>query len=287
MQSFLVRLRIAICKGWTAVQHLFHIFCPPDRIFLLHPFQDELHQHKLDLNIIWAMLETLIRFPDEDLRGMVAVIVHTFASTFSSPFLNSSLLKTSLDLMVKLPTTLFGFHDMCMIMDLVKMLTLLPPKLLTEEGVMVTLSALASRNWRDESGRNLLNYACTFGGLFSWQESLFKGILLLLLAGCDPDSSDQNGRTLLHLLAHHSQETVKDLNIIASLLLDFGATLGRKDVYGKTAVDLWIQKNCLSDLPEWCAELPTLMSLSVRTIRLNRVPYSRLPPALICFVEKR
>jgi len=81
------------------------------------------------------------------------------------------------------------------------------------------------------------------------------------------------------------------------LLLDFGAQLSRRNVDGKTAVDLLIQKNGRKNqddddreiiewkVPDWCSELPTLKCLSARVIRCNKIPHLRLP-ALIPIIEK-
>ena len=142
---------------------------------------------------------------------------------------------------------------------------------------------------RDQHGRNLLHEAI-FGATLD--DNLYATVRFLLYAGCDPNAIDKNGYTSLHCLSHLNQKYLKlgDLNTIADLLLDFGAQLSRKNVYGKTAVDMLTRKMEQEiigwKLPDWCTELSTLTTLSARVIRCSRIPYLELPFTLIPMIEK-
>jgi len=148
-------------------------------------------------------------------------------------------------------------------------------------------ASLADRFWEAKDNNNFYTATC----------------FLLIDAGWDPnDVVDEHGNTPLHLVAKLDVSTGRrysdNLNKTAHLLLDYGAQLSLKNANGETAVDLWIEKNernCNKDadqgiierkLPDWCTELPKLMSLSARVIRHNRIPYFVLPTSLIAMIEK-
>jgi len=127
---------------------------------------------------------------------------------------------------------------------------------------------------------------------------LFAIFRLLLQGGGNPNAIDKDGRTPLHLLVRFIRKLSASMNIIARLLLDFGAKLSIKNKNGKTVVDLLIQMNGRKrrldeddviegeDLPNWCLELPTLICLSARAIRYYRIPHLALPATLISMIEK-
>jgi len=91
------------------------------------------------------------------------------------------------------------------------------------------------------------------------------------------------------------------LDSVAYLLLEFGAHLDRVNNNGKTAEDVWAQRNgrkrrfnsdqvaagWFDDRPVWCRTFSKLCCLTAKVIIcLNKVPYlKKLPPILQRFVE--
>jgi len=73
----------------------------------------------------------------------------------------------------------------------------------------------------------------------------------------------------------------------AHLFFDYGAQPHLKNDEGKTAVDIWIEKNCgvegvqspkWKNRPYWCRNsVPKLGCLAAKTIHTNGIPYSRRP----------
>ena len=234
-------------------------------------------------------------------QQMTDKVVGTLASVLSrligdSPdLLTEEIIKTSLDLLVS-ATRLYGI-DLGSLIQLVEIVSHLPHRIL-DEGTMETISKI-----RDQRGRKLLHKLCISGNIFDNNQdyNLYGTVRILLYAGCDPNDIDEDMNSPLHHLAQLDERTLNgSLAITARVLLDFGAELSRKNSDGKTAIDLWIQHNGrkrrLSDdkdretidwkLPDWCTELPTLMSLCARVIRRKRIPHLELPDTIIPIIEK-
>ena len=63
---------------------------------------------------------------------------------------------------------------------------------------------------------------------------------------------------------------------------------------GKTALDIWIEKNETEEgggwsavRPEWCCPVPTLVNLAARVIRTRKLPYLDSPVILHSVIELR
>ena len=95
-------------------------------------------------------------------------------------------------------------------------------------------------------GGNLLHAALDYVSLPD--ANLFGTVRLLLNAGCDPNAIDDDGNAPLHLLAQLERYLHSDLNIIAGLVLDFGAEFSQKNADGKTAATLWIYDRMSNNL---------------------------------------
>jgi len=246
------------------------------------------------------MLETLLSRSDirenKEAQLETAKVVEQLVETFSHldrdnpDFWTVEIITTSLDLILSAKK----FYDLvlCALIRFVRILSHLPPLLLNRDA-MKTLSKVSDRR-----GRNLLHEAIYHAFTDC---NRYATVCLLLNAGCDPNAIDDDRNTPLHFLAQRDERYwFRDLDKLAHLLLDFGAQLGRKNGEGKTAFDLWSQKNGRYrsrnedndqgfvglKLPDWCTELPTLASWSARVIRRNRIPYLKLPTTLIPFIEK-
>ncbi len=178
------------------------------------------------------MLETLCRFDSSEkleIRWTTEEVIEKLIrmlpclETESPDFLTEEIIETSLELI--LSATELHRCDLHPLIQLVKMLFRLPP-MLTKAGALKTLCEL-----RDRCGRNLLHVACIFGG--KYYADLYATIRLLLLnAGCDTIAIDEDGNAPLHYLAQLDERKVIDLNMIAGLLLNFGAQLSQINVYG-------------------------------------------------------
>jgi len=291
IQSFLVLLRICSLKKWSALNFLL------DSANLDDCFRQLWHQGKFAevFDILWIILETLINHLQENedaqlkIRQVVKRLVELFTlldRDYPARFLTEEIIKTSLDLMVSAAEC--NCHVFCYLIRFVQILSHMPQRLLNKDA-MEALSKV-----RDQRGRNLLHEA-----IFESDFDVYATVRLLLNAGCDPNANDMDGNAPLHYLAQTDKPFVfSDMSMIAVLLLDFGAQLSRKNVDGKTAVDLLILKNERKrnknaeqgmigvKLPNWCTELPRLTCLSARVIRRNRIPYSTLPATLIPMMEK-
>ena len=148
------------------------------------------------------------------------------------------------------------------------------PQMLTGK-VKESLKVFVPRN-----GTILLDMACQ---TLSTAASPVAVLRLLLDSGADPNPGSH-----LHILARYDGELV---DTAANLLLSKGAHFDRVNGSGKTALDVWIERNGGAnrwrDRPSWMREStpPPLMCQCARVIRDNRVPYSRLPQNLRHFVE--
>jgi len=295
IQSFLVRLRIFSYKRWKAIESLFLFEIQGDgfRELRIRRFVDI-------LDMIWAMLETLLFFYPREIyrvKRMADKVVKHFLLVLShferdsSEFWDVSTIKTSLELIAA--TTEFYCLSMESLFQLAALLSAVPPKLLNDH-IMEIVYQLIRRNRRDNPGLNLLHSACMYP--YCDKESLFR---LLLQAGSSPNAIDSNGNTPLHLILIRFNGRLSDsMNIIARLLLDFGAKLSIKNSSGETVADLVIEMNGRKrrlekdnfiegdDLPDWCLELPALTCLSARAIRYYRSPHLALPSTLISMIEK-
>ena len=149
------------------------------------------------------------------------------------------------------------------------------------------------RQWRpDQLGSILLkSFKDWEGGRNEHVFNYFYIIHVLLEAGADPNAIDKVGDGPLHVVARmkHQQSEAA-----GCLLLGFGANLLRRNNAGKTAMDLWIERNEKEDheeaarlryRPDWCRAVPKLQCLGARCVRAHKVPYSKLPTVFHSFVK--
>jgi len=107
----------------------------------------------------------------------------------------------------------------------------------------------------------------------------FFTIRLLLQLGANVDAADKNGNGPLHLVAQAESEQSE---AAGCLLIGYGAQLFRTNNSGKTAVDLWIERNEMKDeqegddgapeppcRPDWCRAVRKLKCLSATCIRVH------------------
>jgi len=246
------------------------------------------------------MLETLLSRSDlrenKDAHWEIARVLEQLVETFSRldrdypDFWTEEIITTALVLILSATE----FHDLVLggLIRFVRILSHLPQLLLNKD----TIETLSE--FRYYRGRNLLHRA-VFSPIV--HDNLFATARLLLYAGCDPNAIDEDGNSPLHFLALQDERYwFRELDKLANLLLDFGAQQSLKNADGKTAVDLWNQKNGRYrsrnedndqgivglKLPDWCTEIPTLASCSARVFRRNKIPYLELPATLIPFIEK-
>ena len=106
-------------------------------------------------------------------------------------------------------------------------------------------------------------------------------IRLLLQLGANVDRADEVGNRPLHLIALADS---KQSEAAGCLLLGYGAQLFCTNNSGKTAIDLWIERNEKDQerkesrgRPDWCRTVPKLLCLSSRCIRVHNVPYEDEP----------
>ena len=144
--------------------------------------------------------------------------------------------------------------------------------LLLQETVRLYLSISVRRNegWLEE--------ACT--------KNDWKTLRFLLNLQADPNKTTKTsgGNGALHLVA--DQQVSLEFTP-AHLLFDYGAQPHLKNDEGKTAVDIWVEKNCgvegiespkWKNRPYWCRNtVPKLGCLVAKTIHTNGIPYSRRP----------
>jgi len=107
-------------------------------------------------------------------------------------------------------------------------------------------------------------------------------VRVLLDAGADPNATDEMRRddnTLLHLVAAMSDQELGDA--AGRLLVGYGAKIDLLNRAGKTAVDIWVERNETKEnwneelgdwnaRPEWCCPVPTLLNLAARVIRVRK-----------------
>ncbi len=293
IQSFLVRLRIFSSKSCDITDKLI--------ASLLDDYFWKLQQQCrfVDIfDITWAIIETLFCRSDKrnifETRWKIArvfeklIVVLPCINEESSKIFTEEIIKKLLYFIAS--ATEFGCPASHYLIPFVRILSNLP-QLMPNKFSLDTLSEV-----RDPLGRNLLHKAIIVG---TCDTNLYATVRLLLYAGCDPNAVDINENTPFHFLPQiDERKWVGDLNMIAVLLLDFGAQLSLKNFDGKTAVDLLIRKNGRTRnmdedhgiidwiQPDWCTELPTLTRLSARVIRRCRIPYLELPVNLISKIEK-
>jgi len=126
-------------------------------------------------------------------------------------------------------------------------------------------------------------------------------IRVLLEAGADPNARDVmylyfGNNTLLHFAAAVSDRELGDA--VGRLLVGYGAKIDLLNEAGKTALDIWVERNETEEnwneelggwnaRPEWCCPIPTLLNLAARVIRVRKLPCLDAPVTLHSVVELR
>jgi len=149
-----------------------------------------------------------------------------------------------------------------------------------------------------QSGGVLLVKAC--------ETKSWKTLRVLLHLGADPNTSNYQGILCLHSVAGQKEdprvlngEVEREECTPAQLLFNYGANPYAINFEGKTAVELWMEKNCGGEgmqsiawnyRPHWCrVTAPKLVCLAAKTAHTHGISFSyprALPDVLLKFLEK-
>lgn len=301
IQSFLVRLRTCSSKSWGAVLS-----------FLNDSFDECIYDLKMQgrlvdlLDVLWVTLETIQNHlfdyeSDYENCLLVEKVICNLIWMLSQlnmddPLLNAETFTLPLQVMVAADEE-FAITDddsdatensnsyiqhVEPLYKLIVLLAGLPRKILTPQ-IRQSLRQLAL----GEYGTSLLHMAC--------KDCNLPTIRLLLESKADPNAEDRNENVALHILADHYGDD-EAIARAAQLLLERGAQLEIAiDRYGRTPADVWIQRHQYNpeqgfNLPAWCRKPVTALNLKdlcTRVIRLQDIPYDKLPVALISLIEMR
>ena len=141
-------------------------------------------------------------------------------------------------------------------------------QMMEDEDLLKNLTQLISGSKSNPLGKtDILTLACATTNPYPRSHfnyfDLRPTVRLLLHCGANPNIRDEKGDAPLHALV----KTLSDLDVVEStarVLLEYDANDNQVNADGKTAVDLWIQKNGRkrhldgeraaewSDLPDWC-----------------------------------
>ena len=252
IQSFLVRLRILFSrkKSWKAVETLFELYSARTVCF------SRLYNHKRYgdiLDILWAMLEIIDHYfngSEED--GLAWMVVKTVIITVEILFSleraipglwSAESIKTSLDLVLPHLHDWERFHDTQLYMETMLFLSVLltSQHQMRDEGKLECFFQLVRRERRDGGGGTLLFFLC---GDTIWSIRFYTTIRFLLKGKADPNLVNLDGDTLLHIAASKRRNLGDPM---ARLLLNYGVHLDQVNNFGKTAVQIWIEKNGRKD----------------------------------------
>lgn len=309
IQSFLVILRILSGKSWAAVESLCAPYCQSD-------LQITEGRYALILEKSWALLDAIRLFDrhEKGLRECTVNISYYLTYVLSIVQLqpeghavhalwNQENIKRSVE--VILATDQYHLDDReslssdsdwyeipihnIVATELIASLDVKNTK------IMQWLFQLVRRDKPEKFGTLLLNKACQD----YYSTYYLASIRLLLDAGADPNSVDNLGNAPLHVVARMPQNYRELMNAAARLLLDSGAFLHRENKSGKTAADIWIERNekghdqneddgaRWNARPDWCRTTRSLACLSAKVIRSHEVFYSDgdMPATLDPFLE--
>jgi Ankyrin repeats (3 copies) len=110
---------------------------------------------------------------------------------------------------------------------------------------------------KDADGKSPLHAVVSVGNLWA--------IRLLLLLGADARGTCQYGFTPLHCFGI---ETAVGYNAIVDVLLEFGADLEDKDIYGRTALDHYMSR--VERSSRWDSRIWAISALLARGANLNK-----------------
>jgi len=294
MQSLLVQLRILSSRSWRVLNLFLVAFMGgSDWKYIANKAE---YIELLDVH--WAVLDSIHPFQSSEkgfrntsTRIVTSLIKTLYYCKVANPMLlNLEIIKKSVHLIlatdqsiplddherdklteIKYSGAMFWFLE----------ILLGQPEMLDD----ITWGSL-SRLFRHFGGRQL-------GYLFlpackDYQNAHYSVIIRTLLQlGANVDTADEDGNRPLHLVAQADSEQSE---AAGCLLLGYGAQLHCTNNSGKTAVDLWIERNEMEDdqegeeeaaesrgRPDWCRTVPKLRCLSARCIRVYNVPYEDEP----------
>jgi len=308
IQSILVQLRILSSRSWYAVFYSFlEYFCLSidDSSKLEDMARDMMYEGKyLELlHIHWAILDAILLFEPSDTRlldtsvSVVSSLIFTLLNCKSSnpTLLNIEIIKKSIHLILATDRLRIydgidgGTHPAWMayienrysteMFSFLQMLLSLPEMLDDTWGSLLQ----PFRHLGSDQLGSLLLMACE-----DYQNAhYFATIRLLLQLGAHVDTADEDGNRPLHLVAQADNEQSE---AAGCLLLGYGAQIFRTNNSGKTAVDLWIERNEMDEdqegeegaeelrgRPDWCRTVRKLKCLTASCIRVNQVPYENEP----------
>lgn len=308
LQSFLVRQRIlsnislrAVCYyQWSVIESYLE-------------FDDDSEERiGLRLDLCCIMLNSGISKLDEDeCWTEIVLLVQQIVTSLlklknmwpSSPFLNAEVLLWILNLVIltdrhhltdfthpsvyfeALDTHVIHMETVCWLISLLA--SVLPNN---EEDVLLLLRWLVRRNGKQDDGWTWLHVACSMPKFDS-----SPVVRLLLLADSDPNASDEQGNTPLHLAATTLKNTdVSEAHRIASqvrtvqLLLRANADLHRVNKSDKKAVYLLEKAYAKHDIkPTWhSSSVLSLAQLSANLIRRSGIRYQgEVPTSLYATIQ--
>jgi len=294
IQALLVQLRILSSRSWEAINRFLEEYIrDSDLTLLVMACQGKCHDL---LNIYSAMLYTVLLFKpsDKGLWRMLVGVVSSFTGTLSKfkscnpTMVNSEMIKESLRLILatdrlrstdrEQETYIENLYSSAMSTFLTMLLGLQE----MPDDIWESLLQLFGRLERNQLEYLLLRACKDYESV-----NYFFTIRLLLQLGANVGVVDKDGNGPLHLVAQADSEQSE---AAGCLLIGYGAQLFRTNNSGKTAVDLWIERNEMEDdkngdegaaesrgRPDWCRTVRKLKCLSATCIRVYGVPFKDEP----------
>jgi len=319
IHSLLVYLRILSHRSWEAVNEFFQSSFVNYGFRNMISREEYLEL----LDIYWAMLDTILLFhPSEKglwarLVDVVCSLIYTLSKmkSFNPTLLNLEIIKKSIHLILATDRLRLANREQLNIVEqysnvrliflkkllnwpermsltieqqysdsMYTFLTMFPdlPEMFDDIYRMLVGTSLLqlcshTMNYNDHLGSDLIRF-CRFHGN---ARNYSAPIRFLLQLGANVNTTDEDGNGPLQFVAQADSEQAE---AAGCLLLGYGAKLFSTNKAGKTAVDLWIERNEMNDdqegeegaaesRPDWCRTVRKLKCLSASCIRAHGVPY--------------